>query len=219
MYANDVCQQQSSQFGLDAAIVTCRRLALPPKSFCQRFLVVSDHVLSIKVERYPAADRDCRHQLHIEHGTLIKRVDLPATGRVNVSQQFMAPVGGQLSFEYVARLQAGNDSRFGSSSLTAELIDLTAQARVSLINRSVTSSGGPGDSRVASLSRELLSIPIGAAGPYELRLATSVDPQCSGSSAHLLIDCVRVCDSSDTTVTQLASVSCVGCARRAASPG
>ena len=221
MCANVVWQRQTNQFGHEVWLGTRRGKAsihLPQRSLCQRFLFgPADNILSMTMVRYPAIDRDCRHQVFIEHGTTVKRVDLPASGRVDISQQFVGQVGGQLSFEYVMLLQARHDSRFGLSSVTADLIDLTTQTRISLINRSVTSSGKPGDKRVASRSRESLSIPIGAAGPYELRLSTSVDPASSGTSVHLLIDSVRVCDFSGATITQLASVSCVGCVRRAAS--
>ena len=218
MCANDVWQRQTNQFGHEVRLGTRRGKAsihLPRRSFCQRFLVApADNILSMTIVGYPAIDSDCRHQVFIEHGTMVKRVDLPAIGRVDVSQQFVGQVGGQLSFEYVVLLRARQDSCFGLSSVTAELIDLTAQTHISLINRSVTSSGAPGDKRDASRSRESLSIPIGASGPYALRLSTSVDPECSGSSAHLLIDSVRVCDFSGTTVAQLASVSCVGASDR-----
>ena len=216
MYANDVCQQQSRQFGREATIVTCPQTALARKPFCHRFLVVSDNLLPIRVVWRPTADADCRHQLLIEHGTRVNRYDLPATGGVDVRQQFIARAGDQLSFEYVVLLQAKHDSHFGLSTVTADLIDLAAQTHISLMNRSVTSDGEPGDKRVASRSRESLSILIGAAGPYELRLGTSVDPE-SPADRHLLIDSVRICDFSGTTITQLASVSCAGCVRRAAS--
>ncbi len=212
MCANNVCQRQTTQFGHEFRLGTRRGkefMHLPQRSFRQRFLIApADNFLSLTMVRYPAIDGDCRHQVCIEHATMVKRFDLPATGSIDISKQFVARVGEQLSFEYVVLLQAGHNSHFGLSTVTADLIDLTAPVHVSLINRSVTSSGEPGDKRVASRSRESLSIPIGAAGPYELRLATSVDPQSSGSSAHLLIDSVRICEFSGTTITQLASVSC-----------
>ena len=163
------------------------------------------------VARYPAIDSDCRHQVFIEHGTIVERIDLPAIGRVDVSQQFVARVGEQLSFEYVVLLQAGHDSRFGLSSVTADLINLTAQTRISLINRSVTSRGELGDKRLASRRENRCRFPLVQQGrtscvlpPRSTRKALAHRRTCSLTQYVFVIF-------PGTTITQLASVSCVGC--------
>ncbi len=92
MSANNACQRQTTQFGHEFRPGTRRSKAfmhLPQRSFRQRFLMApADNFLSLTMVRYPAIDGDCRHQVCIEHATMVKRVDLPATSGIDISQQF-----------------------------------------------------------------------------------------------------------------------------------
>lgn len=188
---------------------------LPRRSFCQRFrLAPSDNVQSLTVARFPSIDCDCRHQLFIEHPALTKRVDLPATARLEINQRFESPENGQLTFEFVVLMRAGRDGGTGRSSISAILQNLKTQNWMSLLDHKVVSAGEASSRRTASKSRESVTVALNMAGVYELRLATAIDSESPGSSVHLLIDSASVRNAAGVPTAQLASVCCVGCVRR-----
>jgi hypothetical protein len=160
------------------------------------------------------SDQNCRHQVFIEYGTLLKKLDLPSTDCVEVSQRFEAHAGDVLSFEHVILLRSGHGFGTASSAVRAILVNLQTQSIDTLLDRAVDGCGSACPRRIASNSRETVLFTLPAPGNYELRFVTAVDPNNPGSEAHLLVDAVRVVDPSGIEVTRLASVGCVGRVRR-----
>jgi hypothetical protein len=194
---------------------TLKSVSVPRRSLCQRQQFAADESApKLTVTRYPSSDRDCRHQVFVEHPALTRTLDLPATGHVEVSQEFTVPAGGQLSFRFVVLLRGDEGPRSAQTYASAVLVNLDLRTQVSLVHRSAAIHGNSSNHRVASRSREVVSHTIAMAGTYELRTATSVDVSCSGVGAHLLVDIVRLRFRDRTECKELASICCVGSVRR-----
>jgi hypothetical protein len=170
----------------------------------------------VRVAGFPSSNRNCCHQLFVEHGTQLKKVDLVSTRRVDVRQRFHAEAGDQLSLDCVVLLKSGTDF-VPAANVCVVVVNLKTQTVDTLLDRTVDGDYDSRQRRIGSDTRESLSLPILAAGEYELRTITSVDSSCSGAEAHLLIDCVRVTDIFGTETRRLASLSCVGRVARSVS--
>lgn len=166
--------------------------------------------VQVDVAEASPADATCRHDVVVEHGSLLRRLALPSTTHISATQRFEAQAGDTLSYDFVVLLYSGTGVDAASSVVGATLVNVRTDAAVPLLNRSLDGCNSPRRQCSASHHRESQSFVIPAAGPYELRFATSVDPDNSGAEAHLLVDSVRVVHRSGYEVTRLASLSSVG---------
>ena len=169
-----------------------------------------DDTSLVNVTTVPSSQESCRHQLIIEDGTRLKTLDLPSTSCVAVSQRFEARTGDTLTYDYVVLLQSKGRSVVDRPTARAEVVNLTSESSVSLMNRSPDGSTKSGQKRIASRFRETQLFTILASGQYELRFTTFVDFDQHLSEAHLLVDSVRVVNSDGQEMSRLASLSCVG---------
>src|SRR5262245_32946291 len=64
--------------------------------------------LQVRVASFPSADQVCCHQLFVEHGARLKKLNLASTRRVDVRQSFHAEVGDRLLLDCVMLLQSGS---------------------------------------------------------------------------------------------------------------
>jgi hypothetical protein len=164
----------------------------------------------IRVARFPSSSRGCRHLVFAERGAQLKKLDLPATSRVEIRQRFQAQAGDRLSFDCVLLLKSGPGCNSAAAKVHAVLANIQTQTADSLLHRTVGNSGPAAPQLIGSNIREAVLSTIPVAGYYELRTATSIDPTCPGAEAHLLVDRVRVVNSLGIESVQLASLSCVG---------
>jgi len=163
----------------------------------------------VSVAGIPTSNRDCRHQVYVESGAQLEKLDLVATRRAEVRQRFHAETGDQLSFDCLVWLKSGRGFS-PAAHVSAVVVNLELQTAETLLDRTVDGDHNSGQRRIGSNSRESRSLPIVAAGEYELRTITSIDPTCPGAEAHLLIDSVRVTDALGSEARCMASLCCVG---------
>lgn len=135
----------------------------------------------VGVSAYPSPDRTCRHHVFVEHGAWLKKLDLPSTARVVVSQQFEARVGDVLSYNYVALLYADSNFAADRTGVRVILVDLAVATADSLLDRSINGCDTADDGRASSRIRDSKLFTITRSGSYELRFITAVDPQNPGS--------------------------------------
>jgi hypothetical protein len=164
----------------------------------------------VTVAAFPSPYPNCRHHVFAEHDGRLKKLDLPSTAHVAVSQRFEAHAGDVLSCSVVILLYGGRKSASGGSRATGILSHLDTDSTISLVDRLVDPSGDDGESLQASRFNESLSFLIPAAGNYELRFATTVSPRDPRSEAHLLVNDVRLAAHCGKLKTRLASLSCIG---------
>ena len=161
----------------------------------------------VLVAGFPSSDRGCCHQIFAQHGEQLKKLDLASTRRVEVRQPFQAEAGDRLSFDCVVLLKSDSDSS-PTTNVQAVVVNLKTQTTDVLLDRTI--GWNAQQLRIGSRSREPLSLSILAAGKYELRTITTVDPMCPGAEAHLMVDSVRLTDAFGAEKRRLASLSCVG---------
>jgi hypothetical protein len=171
----------------------------------------------VAVSAIPSPDRSCRHNVFIDNGERLKKLDLPSTTSVLVSQRFEAAGGDTLRFDYVVILYSKSQLIADRPSVRAMLVDLDSQASVPLVNRSMDQVDAVARAPESSRFRATQSFTVGNAGAYELRFVTFVDRHFPGSEAHLLVNGVRVLDRAGAEKKRLASLSCVGRVRQLAS--
>jgi hypothetical protein len=174
----------------------------------------SDNQRLVNVAAIPSLDKTCRHHLFVEYGAQLKKLDLPSTSCVAVSQRFEARVGDTLAFDFVVLLKSSGSFAVDRPAVRAVLVNHSAESAVSLLDRSIDGSGDARPLRVGSGFRESQSFTVPNAGDYELRFISFVDSAQRGSEVHLLVDAVRVIGPEGQELNQLASLSCVGCVRR-----
>jgi hypothetical protein len=168
----------------------------------------------IHVARCPSSNQKCCYQVFAERDAQLKKLDLPATRRVEVRQRFKAQAGDRLLFDYLVLLKSEYNFSLAAAQIRAVVINLKTQGAHLLLDRTINDGHNSWRLRTGSTSRESTSWPIVAAAEYELRFITSVDPSCQGAEAHLLVDAARVTDAPGTEVARLVSFSCVGRVRR-----
>jgi hypothetical protein len=166
--------------------------------------------LQVDVAAIPSADRNCRHHLFVEDGPRLKKLDLPSTTCVTVSQRFEARAGDTLSFDYVIFLHSKSGFAADRPAVRAILVNRGAELAISLMDRSIDGCSATHQLPACSRFRESKSFTVPAAGNYELRFITLVDRNHPGSEAHLLVNSVRLVDPSGQEVKRLASLSSVG---------
>jgi len=230
MHANTVVQQpnRNSQAAPSASSLLSR---LPRRSLRQVFAVplsgdgrpsiLRNEVASQETERskdlrprievaaIPSSDGNCRHHLFIEDGTRLKKLDLPATACVAVTQRFEARAGDTLTYDYVVRLHS-NGFAADRPAVRAVLVNRKAESAISLMDRSLAGRAANQQQCAGSRFRQSQSFTVPTAGHYELRFITLIDRSRPGSEAHLLVNSVRVVNPYGQEVKRLASLSCVG---------
>jgi hypothetical protein len=164
----------------------------------------------VDVVTIPSSVRTCRHHLFVEDGTQLKKLDLPSTACVVVSQKFKALAGDTLSFDYVAILRSSNGADVDRPAVRAILVNRTAETAVSLMDRTVDGCSIARDKPTGATVRGSQSFSVPTSGDYELRFITLIDHGQPGSEAHLLVNSARVVNQSGQEVRRLASLSCVG---------
>lgn len=163
----------------------------------------------IGVARYPSSNLNCCHHVIAEYDAQLRELDLTSTRRVEIRQWFQGQAGDRLLFNYEVMLKAGHNCSPAVAEARAIVVDLKTGATDLLVER--TADGGRlGKQRTDSTWRGSLSLPLMAAGRYELQTITLIDPNCIGAEAHLLIDSAMVVDVSGTELLRLVSLSCVG---------
>jgi hypothetical protein len=162
----------------------------------------------VNVAVIPSSDRTCRHHVFVDDNAHLKKLDLPSAACVVVSQQFEACAGEMVMYDFVVLLRAIDRFGAGRPAVRAVIVNRTTGSADWLMDRSM--NGCTNERRVGSRFRESQSFTVPTAGHYELRFMTLVDSNHPGSEAHLLVDSVRVVDSSGKVVKRLASLSCVG---------
>ena len=172
--------------------------------------------MRVNVATIPSSDRNCRHNVFIDNGGRLQKLDLPSTACVAVSQRFEARAGDTLSYDYVILLQATNGFTADRPAVRAVLVNHRTESAVSLMDRSIDRERITHPQRLGSRFRESQSFTVPTAGHYELRFITFVDRSHPGSEAHLLVNSVRILSSSGQEVTRLASLSCIGRVRQPA---
>jgi hypothetical protein len=173
----------------------------------------------VAVAAIPSGNRNCRHQVFVEDGERLKKLDLPSTSCVTVSQRFEARAADTLTFDFVMVLQVSNRFDAGRTAVRAILVHRGSKSATSLMDRCLDDAGGVTHrQRIGSRFRESQSFTIEADGQYELRFITTVDHDNPGCEAHLLVDAIRVVDPSGRVAKQLASFSCVGRVRQQDEP-
>jgi hypothetical protein len=176
--------------------------------------LLSEDRPKVSVAAIPSLDGTCRHHLFVEDGAQLKKLDLPSTTCVAVSQQFEARAGDTLKYDYVVLLCSRGQFNADRPAIRAVLVDYNTGSAVSLMDRSIDAGCSTDRRRTGSRFRESQSYAIPATGQYELRFITFVDGNHPGSEAHLLVDTVRVENRAGHEVKRLASLSCVGRVRR-----
>jgi hypothetical protein len=171
---------------------------------------LADRPPQVDVAAIPASDGTCRHHLFVEDGTRLKKLDLPATASVVVSQRFEARAGDTLTYNYVVQLQSSGGYAVDRPAVRAVLVNRKTESAVSLMNRSIDGHSVTHQRRAGSRFRDSQSFTVPTTGYYELRFITFVDRNHPGCEAHLLVNAVRVVDSTGQEVKRLASLSCVG---------
>jgi hypothetical protein len=164
----------------------------------------------ISVSAFPAPDRTSRFHVFVEHGTRLKKLDLPSTARVMVSQPFNARVGDSLSFNYVALLYASLNEPVDRCSVRVMLVNVRAATAQMLVDRSIDQSSSTDNGRLVCRARDSRLFTITQSALYELRFVTSIDPRNVGSESQLLINSACVLDPAGNQLKELASLSCVG---------
>lgn len=165
----------------------------------------------VAVSAIPSPDRSCRHNVFIDNGNRLKKLDLPSTTSVLVSQRFEASWGDTLRFDYVVLLYSKHRLVADRPAVRAMMINMNSEAAVPLLNRSMDHSA---EARGSARFRESQSFTVPHSGVYELRFTTFVDRRYPGSEAHLLVNAVRVLDRTGAEKKRLASLSCVGRVRQ-----
>jgi hypothetical protein len=226
--------QLSSQYSAEAVPTFARRSTLAPRvprrSVCQVHCVAltgeaSDaassatipvdvwqhlkHHSPLTVAAFPSNDLACRFHVFIDSGTVLKKLDLPSTARVETRQKFVAVADDRLLFNWAAILCHGSGPHCLTAGVSAILSCLDTGHSVSLLGRSVKlADTAPDRDRVNARASVSFRVPI--SGNYELRLIGAVDPNRRGCESHFLVDSVRIADSEDRDVKHLASMSCAG---------
>ena len=90
-----------------------------------------DDDLNVRVAAVPSWDRNCRHHLFVDDGTRLKKLDLPSTTCVIVSQEFEARAGDKLIYDYVVRLNSSSSSA-DRPAVRAVLVNQRTELAVSL---------------------------------------------------------------------------------------
>ena len=148
--------------------------------------------------------------MFIDNGQRLKKLDLPSTTSVLISQRFDACCGDTLQFDYVVLLYSKNRFVADRPSVRAMVVDLGTEAAVPLMHRSMDRvdalTNGPGSTRF----RDSHTFKVPSSVEYELRFVTLVDRHFPGSEAHLLVNSVRLLDRCGAEKKLLASLSCVG---------
>jgi hypothetical protein len=173
--------------------------------------------LRVAVSAVPSSDRNCRHNLFVENGSRLKKLDLPSTTSVMVSQRFDAERGDMLRFNYVVLLYSKLGSVADRPAVRAVLINHSTESSVPLMSRSMEGGEAAGQDRSVSRFRQSLSFTLPDAGHYELRFITTVDRHYPGSEAHLLVNSDRLVNRRGVERQRLASLSCVGRVRQVVS--
>lgn len=148
---------------------------------------------------------------------MLKKLELPSTTRVDVSQRFEARAGETLSFNFVVRLISRNRFDANNSAIRAVVINLRTDTVDSLVSRTVDGCDIARQSGEALRIRESQAFTFPTGGRFELRFKTSLDRNHLGSETHLLVNSVRVLDGAGNELRRLASLSCVGRVRLAKS--
>jgi hypothetical protein len=171
---------------------------------------LNDDALKVHVAAIPSPDRNCRHHLFVDDGTRLKKLDLPSTTCVVVSQKFEASAGDKLVYDYVVRLNSTSALAAGRPAVRAVLVNQQTELAVSLMDRSLGGLSDTDQSRAGSRFTESQSFTVPTTGHYELRFITFVDRDQPDSEAKLLVNSVRVVNAFGRELKRLASLSCVG---------
>ena len=164
----------------------------------------------VSVAAFPSPYPNCRHHVFAEDEGRLKKLDLPSTGRVAMSQRFEALAGDVLSCSIVVLLYGGRKSGSGGSQATGILCHLDTHSSISLVDCSIDSADNDGKMRQASRLNESLTFLIPAAGNYQLQFVTTINPRDPRSEAHLLVNDVRLGAACGQVKARLASLSCIG---------
>lgn len=189
----------SSRSGRFTSFDLCRMKAEGPK---------------VAVSAIPSPDRTCRHNVFIDNGERLKKLDLPSTTSVLVSQRFDACAGDTLRFDYVVLLYSKNRMIADRPSVRAMVADLSTETAAPLLYRSMDQVDAVANAPGSSRFRDSQTFTVPRTGTYELRFVTIVDRSFPGSEAHLLVNGVRVLDRTGAEKQRLASLSCVGRVRQ-----
>jgi hypothetical protein len=173
-----------------------------------------DDCLGVDVAAIPAPDRNCRYNLFIDDGTHLKKLDLPATTCVVMSQQFDASSGDMLSYDYVALLHSRGGFESDRPAVRAVLVNHESKCVFSLMDRSIVGYSPTHEQCSKSRFRESQRFKLKRSGHYELKFLTMIDRTRSGCEAHLLVNSLRLVNQEGKELKRLASLSCVGRVRR-----
>ena len=122
--------------------------------------------MRVNVATIPSSDRNCRHNVFIDNGGRLQKLDLPSTACVAVSQRFEARAGDTLSYDYVILLQATNGFTADRPAVRAVLVNHRTESAVSLMDRSIDRERITHPQRLGSRFRESQSFTVPTAGHY-----------------------------------------------------
>jgi hypothetical protein len=172
--------------------------------------------MRVGVTAIPSSDQNCRHHVFVDDGASLKKLDLPSTTSVAVSQRFAARAGDALSYDCAVLLYSKRGFDVDRPAVRAVVSNVKVESSVSLMERSYDGFRVEDRGRVSVRFRESESFTVPTAGLYELRFITFVDRNYPGSEAHLFVNSVRIQNPVGNEIQRMATLSCVGRVRRPA---